>query len=223
MRMFLGRHRAVSSARHLGVVLAGAFAAQAYALIETRPLQQWLLALMLAPLETRFDPTTSFPNDNIAGLIVLGGGHARLVEAVRIAREHPGLDIVVTGAGPTDDVMEMLGSVVDDRRILVDEKARNTYENAIFSAALVRRLGDDAASGRWLLVTSAVHMPRAVGVFRKVGLEIIAWPVSDARGKGARAMLPAVNHEWLGLMWYRALGRTVELFPAPGTRQVARS
>jgi hypothetical protein len=64
---------------------------------------------------------------------------------------------------------------------------------------------------RWLLVTSAVHMPRAVASFRKAGFEVVAWPVYDAVSQAS--MVSSALHEWLGLVAYRVLGRTEELLP----------
>ena len=56
---------------------------------------------------------------------------------------------------------------------MLEDQSRNTRENAIFT----RRLVDPKPGERWLLVTSAWHMPRAIGVFRKAGFEIEAFPV----------------------------------------------
>ena len=79
---------------------------------------------------------------------------------------------------------------------------------------------------RWLLVTSAQHMPRAVGCFRRVGFPVEAYPVdwhtfprwqprfSLQFGAGL-ALTDAVVHEWEGLLAYWLTGRTSALFPAP--------
>ena len=62
----------------------------------------------------------------------------------------------------------------------MERRARNTLENAEFAKALaVPRPGE-----RWLLVTSAFHMPRSVGLFRKAGFNVEPYPV-DWRTKGA--------------------------------------
>jgi DUF218 domain len=58
-------------------------------------------------------------------------------------------------------------------RIIVERKSRNTTENAAFTKQLVMPKPGE----RWLLVTSAMHMPRAVGVFRKAGFAVDAYPV----------------------------------------------
>jgi uncharacterized SAM-binding protein YcdF (DUF218 family) len=67
-------------------------------------------------------------------------------------------------------------------------------------------------SDRWLLLTAASHMPRAIGAFRKAGFEVEPWPVCDLALSGA-PLTDVPLHEWLGLFAYWALGRTNALFP----------
>jgi uncharacterized SAM-binding protein YcdF (DUF218 family) len=80
---------------------------------------------------------------------------------------------------------------------------------------------------RWILVTSAAHMPRAIAVFRAAGFPIEAYPVDyQTRGRddviGLNTSFPEglemtdqAIHEWAGLVIYRLAGRTSKLFPAP--------
>jgi uncharacterized SAM-binding protein YcdF (DUF218 family) len=108
------------------------------------------------------------------------------------------------------------------QRVLLEDRSRNTYENALFTRELVK----PKPGQRWLLVTSAWHMPRAVGCFRRVGFPVEAYPVdwhtwprlhwslSRSFGGGLAGLDTAV-HEWLGLLAYRVTGRTSALFPAP--------
>jgi uncharacterized SAM-binding protein YcdF (DUF218 family) len=107
-------------------------------------------------------------------------------------------------------------------RVTLEDHARNTAENAAFTKALVKPKPGE----RWLLVTSAQHMPRAVGCFRRVGFPVEAYPVdydtpprmklrpSTQFGRGLDKADTAV-HEWLGLVVYWLTGRTGELLPAP--------
>jgi uncharacterized SAM-binding protein YcdF (DUF218 family) len=107
-------------------------------------------------------------------------------------------------------------------RVLLEDKARTTRENALYA----RDLADPKPGARWLLVTSAGHMPRSVGVFRAVGWEVTPWPV-DYRTRGGSELglklrvadrlyeLDEAAYEWLGLAYYRAVGWTAELFPGP--------
>jgi uncharacterized SAM-binding protein YcdF (DUF218 family) len=69
-------------------------------------------------------------------------------------------------------------------RAILEDRSRNTVENAVFSKAIVQPKRGE----RWLLVTSAYHMPRAIGVFRKAGFPIEPYPV-DWRTRGAEDMM----------------------------------
>jgi uncharacterized SAM-binding protein YcdF (DUF218 family) len=107
-------------------------------------------------------------------------------------------------------------------RVLLETRSRNTAENAIFTKALV----NPKSTERWLLVTSAQHMPRAVGCFRKAGFPVEAYPVGwrttqqfDLFGERTLSSglkrLDSAAYEWIGLFAYRVTGRTPALFPAP--------
>ena len=96
------------------------------------------------------------------------------------------------------------------------------FENAVYSYNLLSPKPNE----RWVLVTSAYHMPRSMGSFRKAGWMPIPYPVDyvtrgpdqlsigfnmvarfSSFGRGLRA--------WSGLVVYRVLGRMDALFPAP--------
>jgi uncharacterized SAM-binding protein YcdF (DUF218 family) len=205
-------------------------------------------ALML-PLEERFPPwdASRGPPD---GVIVLGGIIAEDVSAARgavalnesaervtvaaeLARRYPNLRIIFSGgtnalifekdaeAGFAVRQLEDLG--VARERITAEEQSRNTIENAVFS----RLIANPQPGERWLLLTSAFHMPRAVAVFRAMGFPVEPYPV-DWRTTGPADLFrpyPSVSEglrrtdvavrEWVGLLLYRFTGKTVELFPAP--------
>jgi uncharacterized SAM-binding protein YcdF (DUF218 family) len=208
--------------------------------------------LLILVLENRFPPytETSAPPD---GIIVPGGpidahaslirGHTvivtgaeRLTELPALARRFPQARIIFTGGNPslTDHgpseaqfavpLLESLG--VPRQRIEAESRSRNTAENAMFTSALVH----PKPSQRWLLVTSALHMPRAVGAFRKAGFVVEPYPVnwlSDPRGLTWRWLVPSLSwtarwgamddaaKEWIGLVAYWLTGRSSALFPAP--------
>ncbi|HET7210116.1 MAG TPA: ElyC/SanA/YdcF family protein, partial [Methyloceanibacter sp.] len=95
------------------------------------------------------------------------------------------------------------------------------------------RKGELGPGKRWLLITSAYHMPRAIGAFRKAGFEVEAWPV-DYRTRGRADLtrpfdkvseglrrVDVATREWFGLLAYWLRGRSDALFPAPRPRQVA--
>lgn len=204
-------------------------------------------ALML-PLEERF-PKWDAKRGSPHGIVVLGGAVSpdvsaarneialneaaeRMTATAKLAREHPNARIVFTGGsgrlfgGATEadfvtDLFESFGIPRD--RITLENRARNTVENAVFTKELVQ----PKPAERWLLVTSAHHMPRSVGIFRKAGFPVEAHPV-DFRTRGTTdltgpfgslaaglARTDAAMHEWAGLIVYWLTGRTSELFPGP--------
>lgn len=206
---------------------------------------------LVLPLEQRFAsvPAPS-PGDRVDGIILLGGfedgwvsagrgglgvneAAERVTEGLRLALRHPEAKVVFTGGvgGMLGQSVEATGPVADflvdggiaRERLVLEGRSRNTYENALFT----RDLMTPAAGERWYLVTSAFHMPRAMGLFRKAGFDVIAYPV-DYRTRGPEDLkrffervpqglmrLDLGANEWLGLMAYRLLGRIDDLFPGP--------
>jgi uncharacterized SAM-binding protein YcdF (DUF218 family) len=209
--------------------------------------------LIIGPLENRFPlpPADMAPP---TGIIVLGGaiddeasaargetvfdeGGGRITEAVILAKRYPQARVVYTGgtaslapgASSTEALRarELMGQLgVAPERITIEDKSRNTDENARFTAAIVH----PEPSQRWVVVTSAFHMPRAMGVFEKAGFHPIAYPVAfytlgrwpnDLRlsfdpARSLRILELAV-HEWIGLAAYWASGRIDHLFPGPAS------
>lgn len=206
--------------------------------------------LLALPLEGRFGSRVPpIPHGDITGIILLGGfedgaitrsrgalalneAAERLTEALRIARALPDAKVVFTGGSGSLFGGEGVGAGVRQflidagiaaERIVVENRSRNTYENAIFTKDLLKPSEQD----RWLLVTSAYHMPRAVGVFRKVGFDVIPYPVDfrtrdwgdilrpfDSVGAGLQRTDLAAK-EWIGLIAYWSTGRSTTLFPGP--------
>lgn len=204
--------------------------------------------LLLLPLEDRF-PRNPVLNERIDGVVVLGGmidpqvssargqvqlneSGDRLLALVELARRFPEARLVFTGGSgllfepqhrEADYARELLPRLgVPAERVTFERNSRDTHENAVMTAAIVRPQKDAA----WLLVTSARHMPRAVGTFRRQGWRVVAWPV-DYATDGRVRLRPGFNalgnlqrlswalHEWLGLVAYRATGRSDSLFPGP--------
>ena len=123
-------------------------------------------------------------------------------------------------AAATQDLLVQLGVAAE--RIELESVARNTYENAVLSYEAAKPKPGET----WLLVTSAIHMPRAVGCFRRAGWTIVPYPVdyhtattiATAPGLLLADHLMLVNgaaKEWLGLAAYYVLGRSDALLPAP--------
>jgi uncharacterized SAM-binding protein YcdF (DUF218 family) len=163
--------------------------------------------MLVAPLEHRFQRAEILDAEGITGVIALGGGAERIREADRLARRYPHLRVFVSGPRSVD--LELLYPVIDSGRVVIETHSRNTHENAVFAKAALRPKPGE----RWLLITSAWHMPRAVGAFRQNSFPVEPWPVYDQwEGKPLYAV---AEHEWLGLVAYRLLGRSSALFPAP--------
>ena len=209
--------------------------------------------LLLYPLESRFppwDPSAGAPD----GIIVLGGpidadlsvAHRtsvvrsapdRILVGAALARRYPKARIIFTGGSAnliSNDareadyaaaIFESLG--VDKARLVMERASRNTYENALFTKALA----EPKPGEHWLLVTSAYHMPRSMGLFRKAGFAVEACPVDWRVGTSARDILsftPFANdglgrtdigmREWIGLLAYWMSGRIDTVFPGPAVK-----
>lgn len=201
--------------------------------------------LLVAPLEDRF-PVPA-PPEKVDGIIVLGGaidpflsarrnqpavtGAAeRLLVMAALARRYPEAVLVYTGGSGTirnqelkeaPVAREILASLgVDLSRVIFEGQSRNTWENAVLSRELVHPRPDQT----WLLVTSAWHMPRSVGVFRAAGWSVLPYPVdyttagSGVGPLGVDAGLEALRigmHEWLGMVYYHWRGWCSGWFPGP--------
>lgn len=166
------------------------------------------------------------------GQPAIGGGIERLLEFMRLGRLYPDARLIFSGGSgavltpelrEADNARALMTEMgFDVSRVEFERDSRNTWENAAMSLKLAApRPGET-----WLLVTSAAHMPRAVGCFRKAGFSVLPWPVDFATpgldrlgpGFGLSAGLGGLNsaaHEWLGLLSYWMLGRTDALLPGP--------
>ena len=166
-----------------------------------------------------------------AGVVVLDGAVQRLPWAVALARRFPSARIIYSGrtsliaaADPKkirpQDLLVAGG--IASGRLELETRSRDTYENAVFS----RRLADPKPGQIWLLVTSAFHMPRAVGAFRAAGFPVEAYPV-DYRAPADRPgllngrvsdrfnLVHLGTREYAGLAAYWLTGRSASLWPAP--------
>ena len=205
--------------------------------------------VLLLPLEDRFPPWNA-ADGAPDGIVVLGGAISpgvsaarsevalnesaeRLTVAAELALRYPAARIVFSGGngalifGEGSEaefaarVFESFG--IPRGRVILEDRSRNTLENAILSKDLARPQPGE----RWLLVTSAYHMPRAIGIFRKADFDVEPYPVdwrtrgnADALrpfptvGDGLRRTDTAVR-EWAGLAAYWLMGMSSALFPAP--------
>jgi uncharacterized SAM-binding protein YcdF (DUF218 family) len=208
--------------------------------------------LLILPLEERFppwDPARGTPD----GIVVLGGaidpdlsaalgrpafGRSgdRMVATAELARRYPNARIIFSGGNANlvgDDsakeadyglaMLEDLG--VARERLEAERLSRNTVENAEF----VKRIAKPKQGERWLLVTSAYHMPRSIGLFRKAGFEVEAYPVDRRTSRFDVFQFSSVStislertdtamREWIGLLAYRLTGKIDDFLPGPGEK-----
>ncbi len=210
--------------------------------IHATPLGWWLLA----PLETRFPRPGPFPGglpEDVTGLILLGGSFElkvsqergepiynpaapRLFESIALARRYPHARVVYTG----NEIEARLAARVfaeqglEASRITLEGASANTLDNARKTFPLVQ----PGPGEKWVVVTSAFHVPRAMGLFRGTGWDVTAYPVNYMTSGGPAlpewlkvpwrpnglAFRIAV-HEWVGLVYHHAAGDSPALFPAP--------
>ena len=232
----MGRNKAANASLALALALG---------LMAWSPLPR----LFAMPLENRF-PRADPDSRPITGILVLGGSELadiyfkrnkahglseageRITETVALARRLPEARIVLVGGsdyaargGIENNVMAamLISMGIPAGRLELEARSRDTWENALFARTVVQPKPDE----RWLLVTSAWHMPRAMGVFRKNGFPVEAWPV-DYRTAGPSdyvepfyspsegfGLLDVILKEYVGLVSYRLAGRSDELFPGP--------
>jgi uncharacterized SAM-binding protein YcdF (DUF218 family) len=208
-----------------------------------------IASYILLPLEERFPP---FRHDGrpVDGIILLGGSveaadsasrgsivanesAERVLDTIQLAHRYANARILISGGGGTvfgngaaeaPVIAAYFKSIgIDPARMLVEDRSRTTAENATFS----RELAQPREGERWLLVTSAWHMPRAVGVFEKAEFPVVPYPVDfrTAGGTGTHRPFAFISEglrrldigtkEWAGLIAYYASGRTTRLFPGP--------
>lgn len=209
------------------------------------PAQAWLML----PLEQRFAP---YKEDGapITGIIALGGGietgitvergqfsikgaGERVLALADLARRNPQARLVFSGGGgglydggiaeaeAVSRHADTLG--LPRERLIQENRSRNTRENAVYSAEVLKPKPGE----RWLLVTSAWHMPRAIGCFRKAGFDVTAYPV-DYRTGGPRDAyrlhsfasdglvdVDLAVKEWVGLVAYKLAGYIDAWLPKP--------
>jgi len=233
----MGLVLAVAGRRRAALLLFGA-GSLGFLALGVSPIGHWIAA----PLENRF-PEPELP-PHADGIIVLAGAvepdtaldrqfpqvssaAERLIVGAMLARKYPEAVLVHSGESPVyrasdvaHDVYEGLG--VDDRQLVMEARSLNTCQSAEELAARF----DDARRDVWLLVTSAMHMPRSVACFEAHDWSVIPVPVDYRQPKPKHrtaeidlaASLDRADfaaHEWLGLAYYRLRGWTDRFFPGP--------
>ncbi|BBP46695.1 hypothetical protein THMIRHAS_20680 [Thiosulfatimonas sediminis] len=216
--------------------------------IMSYPTADWLMQ----PLESRFAQPQQLP-EKIDGIIVLGGGEDiirsaswnvaelgqggdRFIAASKLSIDYPKTNIIYAGGNSSvqkegmqnqlnieQQIFSAMG--VNLERVIIEKQAHNTYENFVNIKPLLPKTADDKL-GTYLLVTSAFHMPRSVGIARKQGINVIPYPV-DYRSSSAEQrvwgldfydhlqVLEPAWKEWIGLVVYFLTDKTSSLFPGP--------
>ncbi len=201
------------------------------------PVGSWLTA----PLEARVPAPTTLPDD-VDGLLVLGGAldwrvasardqlvanaaAERLMAAAGLARRYPEARLVFTGIfgdqvphdfqADADAQSFFFGAAFASREIVFLGGARSTYEDALLALETL----EPKAGERWLLITSALHMPRALTVFETLGWSLTPYPVDYRTAGGVALLRPRPDlavaltevdlavREWGALLVYRLMGR----------------
>ena len=202
--------------------------------------------LLLGQLEqTRDDSILEVNESGIAGIIILGGSLSlnkqnkrdsyhlngaaeRITEGLILARKFPSARVVYSGGNASligghgieadgfQYLLQMLGGLPNE--VLYERKSKNTWQNAESVKRMLRGSPAKNLKGKWILVTSASHMRRAYGAFKKSGFDIIPWP-TDYRASILRfpwlstnstrqlRKLENVLHETIGILAYRLTGR----------------
>lgn len=205
-------------------------------LISLFPIGEW----MLYPLESRFQTNPPLPN-KVEGIIVLSGPEDPVASAnwnqvelgsaaerdlafMQLVRRYPNAKAIFTGgSGILTDQTHKGAHVakqlfaeqgLDVTKILFEDQSRNTAENAKYSYALAQ----PKPTEKWILITTAWHMPRSVGVFNKLGWAVLPYPVDHYTNpndlfrvewdfSGNLDLLNTATKEWVGLVAYYWMGK----------------
>ena len=199
------------------------------------PLERQYPPLMIESADGGLSSSDSIPS--VKWIVLLGGGHTanpgipvtsqisnesltRLVECVRIHRLIAGSKIILSGGAVYDSSPEArtfakVAAIlnVNTRDIVLDDVSRDTEEQAENIRSIVGR-------DRFILVTSAYHMPRSMAIFNKAGLKPIPAPtnhlVKERQIKAPEDFYPSsmglfkaehAIHEYLGILWFRMRSR----------------
>jgi uncharacterized SAM-binding protein YcdF (DUF218 family) len=194
--------------------------------------------ILLRSLENKYPPLINFQEvDDVKWVVVLGSGHtsapelpvtdqisktalSRLIEGIRIHRNLSGSKLILSGGGGFDpvpnarimaDVAYVLG--ISDSDMVLEPNSKDTKDEAVLIQKIVK-------NEKFILVTSASHMPRSMALFKKLGMQPIPAPTDHAMkrrqgihpgvffpssGKIRNAEL--VFHEYLGLAWAKLRGQ----------------
>jgi len=203
-------------------------------------------SMLLHPLESQFETNPKLPTV-IDGVIVLSGAigaeHSRawdqvevgsaadrLIMFMKLAREYPSAQLIFSGgSGSLFNQKDKDADIakrffreqgLDISRIVFERESRNTFESALFSYRIIEPNIDE----NWILITTAWHMPRAVGSFCKIGWPVIPYPVDHktypnqklSLGFNLNAGFETITRAlkaWIGMIAYYVAGKSDKLLP----------
>ena len=212
----------------------------------------WLIAaypvgnILIYPLEKQYSRPQLPLQSELAGVVVLGGAERvwfssqwgelevnesgeRIIGMLALLKKYPDLPFIYSSGSGLATNQQLKGADIIAKfllplglqdRVIYERESRNTYENAVFTAKLI----GEQKERPWLLVTSAFHMPRSVGVFQRQGINVKPFPV-DHRSISPEKQgihfdladnlsgLKMALREWIGLFAYWLTGKTVSFLP----------
>ncbi|MCR4320352.1 MAG: YdcF family protein [Candidatus Brocadiaceae bacterium] len=232
--LFTQKQRAGKLIISIGMILFTFLSYEAIPNILLKPLESQYSSLMLT---TPSDPTTDDIVPSVKWIVVLGGGNipdpkipvtsqlsetsmVRLIEAVRLHNRIPESKLILSGGGvfglvPEAETMSTVAKAigVNQEDLILETDSKDTEDEARLIKPIV---GND----KFILVTSASHMPRSMGMFRKLGMYPIAAPtdymVKERQGispsdffpnSGSLRKAEGVIHEYLGIFWAKLRGQ----------------
>lgn len=194
--------------------------------------------ILLQSLENKYPPLISLENvEGVKWVVVLGGGHTsdpkfpvtdqisksslfRLVEGIRIHKKLPDSKLVLSGGRafdpvPNAKVMANIASIlgVDESKIVLEPNSRDTKDEALLVQKIVK-------NNKFILVTTASHMPRSIALFSKLGMRPIPAPIEHFMkqnqelnpgaffpNSGRISSAERIFYEYFGLAWAKLRGQ----------------
>lgn len=202
-------------------------------------------AYLIYLLEKDYTPITSLPQE-IDGILILGGatipsltqdhnqvalnGSAeRITESINLMKKYPNTKIIFAGGSGSISLPKLSHSAVakklynnlglDTNNIFFDYESRNTFENILFAKKKFKNISNE----KWIVVTSAMHLNRALNISEKMGLKFIPYPTDYKHPKKFIFKIEInlidnfnqfqiASREWVGLIYYYLIGRTSKVY-----------
>ena len=200
---------------------------------------------MYYSLEKDYFDSIIYP-EHIDGILILGGAtnpllsseynqiifndsSERLIESIYLIKKYPDAKIIFSGGSGSISQPNLTHSFVakkffqnmeiDYNKIIYEDISRNTYENILFSKRIAKPMSDE----KWLLVTSAFHLKRALAISEKLNWKFIPYATDFKKPKKFNWNLSInflsnindfnkASHEWIGLISYYLMGRSSKFF-----------